>query len=405
VDPILRPPRPLPPPVPEPPPLHTQHASSAPAGSGGATEVRPHRTAITWEEPVRRRRWPLVVLVVAGAGLAFVSIAGGVARATADAAAQANQLAEEGHYAQAIALDYHLASLGGPLLFLDRADVSSAPSNAQRTMLKWAGALAGIGKIDQAVALTSAVTDPRLQADASHERASVLLHAAMAAAQQGDFVTAVRRLRQILQTDAATSEARQANSLLPDYQVGEASALTAAGRGADAVAILDAVSSGPATVSSQKAAGVYPAALLAAGQEEIAATSYKEAQATLKRLTDMYGGTPQAAQARTLLNAHQSVTGTLAQKNGQPISGRVRLSRHFTSVPGGYLTSGPFYYSNADRNGNFSIGGVPVGGPYVLEVFHDGNWTTLIDPSTGQPADPVMVAPLEPAALTFIVIP
>jgi hypothetical protein len=74
-------------------------------------------------------------------------------------------------------------------------------------------------------------------------------------------------------------------------------------------------------------------------------------------------------------------------------------------VPGGYLTSGPFYYSNADKNGNFTIGGVPVGGPYVLEVFHDGNWTTLIDPSTGQPADPVMVAPLEPAALTFIVIP
>jgi tetratricopeptide (TPR) repeat protein len=391
--------------VPEPPPLHTQHPNGAPSGPAVATEIRPRRTTITWEEPARGRRWPIVLLVVVGSGLAFFSAAVGVARATADAAAQAGQLADQGHYAEAIALDYHLASLGGPLLFLDRGDINSAPSNAQRTMLKWAGSLAAMGKIDQAVALTSSVTDPRLQADASHERASVLLHAAMAAAKQGDYVTAVRRSRQILQTDAATPEAHQASSLLPEYQVGEASALTASGRGADAVAILDAVSSGSTTAASQKATGVYPAALLAAGQEEIAATSYKEAQATLKRLTDMYGGTPQAAQARTLLNARQSVSGTLAQKNGQPISGRVRLSRHFTQVPGGYLTSGPFYYSNADKNGNFTIGGVPVGGPYVLEVFHDGNWTTLIDPSTGQPADPVMVAPLEPAALTFIVIP
>jgi len=391
--------------VPEPPPLHTRYSHAPGVAAPVVTDVRPRRTAITWEDPPRRRRWPIVLLVVVGAGLAFVSVAGGVARATADAAAQAAQLADQGHYVQAIALDYHLASLGGPLLFLDRVDVNNAPANAQRTMLKWAGALAASGKVDQAVALTSSVTDPRLQADASHERASLLLKAATAAAQQGDYVTAVRRLRQILQTDAASAEAHQATTLLPDYQVGEASALTAAGRGADAVAILDAVSSGSEAAASQKATGVYPAALLAAGQEEIAATSYKEAQATLRRLTDMYGGTPQAVQARSLLNARQPVSGTLVQKNGHPISGRVRLSRHFTSVPGGYITSGPFYYANADNSGNFVIGSVPVGGPYVLEVFHNGNWTTLIDPNTDQPADPVMVESLEPAALTFIVIP
>jgi hypothetical protein len=48
---------------------------------------------------------------------------------------------------------------------------------------------------------------------------------------------------------------------------------------------------------------------------------------------------------------------------------------------------------------------VPIGGPYVLEVFSGGNWTTLINPTTNQPADPVRVAALEPVVLTFVVLP
>ena len=54
-----------------------------------------------------------------------------------------------------------------------------------------------------------------------------------------------------------------------------------------------------------------------------------------------------------------------------------------------YQTSGPFYHATADASGDFIFSDVPIGGPYVLEVFADGNWTTLIDPTTNQPAHPV----------------
>jgi hypothetical protein len=40
----------------------------------------------------------------------------------------------------------------------------------------------------------------------------------------------------------------------------------------------------------------------------------------------------------------------------------------------------------------------------VLEVYADGNWTTQINPTTNQPADPVMVTPLVPVDLTFVVL-
>jgi hypothetical protein len=38
-------------------------------------------------------------------------------------------------------------------------------------------------------------------------------------------------------------------------------------------------------------------------------------------------------------------------------------------------------------------------------VFANGNWTTLINPSTNQPANPVMVTALVPVDLTFVVLP
>jgi len=46
-----------------------------------------------------------------------------------------------------------------------------------------------------------------------------------------------------------------------------------------------------------------------------------------------------------------------------------------------------------------------VGGPYILEVFTGGNWTTLVDPTSGQPAHPVKVSALVPVDLTFVVLP
>ena len=393
---------PLPPPVPEPPPLHTQRAAVAGPRVDTFAELRERRIEFRDD---RAPRWPIVLLVIASAGLMFLGIAGGVARAVSDATAQAAQLSMQGQYASAIALDYRIAGLGGPLIFLDRGEVSSAGPNAQRAMLAWARALASAGKVDQAVALAASVTDPGLRAEASHERATLLLQAATTAAQHGDYVIAVRRLQQLLQTDPGSAEGKEAGKRLPGYEVGEAGALTTTGHGVDAVTLLDAVAGGDNVDAKQQAQGVFPAALLAAGKEEIAAMSFKEAAVTLQRLTNTYGGSTQAVQAQSLLNARQPVSGTLTDRSGHPISGRVRLSRHFTPVPGGYITSGPFYPSNADADGNFSIDGVPVGGPYVLEVFHNGNWTTLIDPNTGQPADPVMVAALEPTTLTFIVLP
>ena len=99
------------------------------------------------------------------------------------------------------------------------------------------------------------------------------------------------------------------------------------------------------------------------------------------------------------------MTGTLVTHVGMPISDKVRLSSNYKSEPGGmYQTSGPFYTTTADASGDFSFSDIPVGGPYVLEVFADGNWTTLINPTTNQPADPVMVTPLVPVDLTFVVL-
>ena len=71
----------------------------------------------------------------------------------------------------------------------------------------------------------------------------------------------------------------------------------------------------------------------------------------------------------------------------------------------GYKTSGPFYTSKADASGDFIFTAVPIGGPYVLEVLSNGSWTTLVDPSTGQPAHPVRVTSLVPVLLTFVVLP
>ena len=56
-----------------------------------------------------------------------------------------------------------------------------------------------------------------------------------------------------------------------------------------------------------------------------------------------------------------------------------------------YQTSAPFFYTTSDASGDFTFSAVPIGGPYVLEVFSDGNWTTLINPTTNQPANPVTV--------------
>jgi hypothetical protein len=147
-----------------------------------------------------------------------------------------------------------------------------------------------------------------------------------------------------------------------------------------------------------------PAALLAAARQEIQAQSYVEAASDLQRLVSTFAGSTEARAGNRLLDAGQPVTGTLVDRSGQPLSGQVRLSSHFFSEPGGYLTSGPFYTTTADSDGNFRFDAIPPGGPYVFEVFRNGNWMTFVDPKTGQPANPVNVAPVTPTSLVFITI-
>lgn len=358
-----------------------------------------------WEPPARRRRrWPWALAFVATVGVAFLGVAGGAARSTADAAAEAAAQRAHGDFGRAAALYLQIAKRGSPLYVLARNSVAGAALEEQKTLLAWARSLAAQGRIDQALHLAGGVTDPSLRASAAEERAALLLGAAKSAAAGGDYGAALLRLQELQRLEPVSPVAAQGVALLAQYEVGEAHSLVVAGRGADAVDVLDdAMRRGPADRAAAMA--VMPDALLAAGQEDVAALSFKEAAAMFQRLVKEYPATPQAATARSVLNRRQPVAGTLTDKKGSPISGQIRLSSDFQNLGGSYLTSGPFFYSTADANGNFLIDSVPVGGPYVLEVFRNGGWTTLIDPTSGRPAEPVNVTPLEPVDLTFVVLP
>lgn len=360
--------------------------------------------AMDFADRQRRPRWPFVLGVIGGLGLAFLGVAGGAARTTADATAQAAQLRAHRNFGAAIALYTQIAGRNSAIFVLDRGDVSAAPREAQSTMLQWAAALAAAGHVDQAVALAGSVTDRKLLPSAQMERATLLIAAARQAAAGGDFAGALLRLNELEKLDSTSPVASQAAALLPQYDAGEANLLAAQGRGSDAVTLLDQAADLGASARPVVDAAL-PAALLAAGREQINDQSYIEAAATLQRLVSSYPSSAQADAARRLLGQREPVAGTLTDKTGSPISGAVRLSSNFQSLPGGYVTSGPFYYSAADGNGDFRFNAIPVGGPYVLEVFHNGNWTTLIDPSTGRPANPVNVTAMNPVDLNFIVLP
>jgi hypothetical protein len=351
----------------------------------------------------RRRRRSIVTLALATLVVVALGIGGGAARSTADATAAAKQLDASSRYASAIAVDDAIATRTGPMYVLARGGVQSASLDAEETVLAWAEQLDRSGHVDEAVALAGTVTDPRLAARSDQVRASLLLEAAKDDASRGDFGSALQRLDELAALGLAASSAQVAQ-LTPQYEVDEAARLTAAGRAPDAIALLDAASAAGASGRALANAAL-AATLLAAGQAEAADASYREAVATLKRLVSTFPSSAPADRARGMLGAPQPVTGTLVDKQGKAISADVRLSSHFESEPGGYLTSGPFYYSSADRNGDFRFASIPQGGPYVLEIYANGNWMTFVDPSTGQPANPVNVTPLVPVDLTIVELP
>lgn len=358
-----------------------------------------------YREERARRRWPVVAFGCILVLVLLLALAFGAARGTADAASTAHDLAASGRYAAAVAMYRALEVRTGPIYLLDQSDVHAAAGNVQRTMLTWAQALGKAGGTDQAVAMARAVTLPALFSDMRYTESSLLLGAAEADAAHGDFDSALSRLQELTQLGVADTApaAGHVPGLQIAYLIADAQALLQHGDGVRAVAALDSAAS-TGSAGSAAAAPLLPAALLAEADQEISAGSFGEAAASLQRLVASYSLTSEARAARTLLAEGQPVGGTLVDHAGIALAAQVRLSSHFTSEPGGYLTSGPFFYTNADDSGNFRFASVPPGGPYVFEIFRGGNWETFVDPNTGLPADPVTVNPVTPVDLAFITV-
>jgi tetratricopeptide (TPR) repeat protein len=351
------------------------------------------------------RRWPVVVLAVCVILAAAGGVTVGATTSTSSSSSTASSLAAEGQYAKAIAIDEAIAGRGGPLAALNPGAAGAARTAAQQTLMAWAAALGRTGRVDVAVSLYRSVTTTSLRKRALDALAALLLATATADARQGQYPNAIQRLTEIAAIAAATPAGAQAARQLPVDQVGEAGVLVTSGRAADAVALLQTVLREGSAEATRTAMNLLPAALLAAGQQALAHDSYQEALQTLQQLVSSFPSTPEAVEAGAMLHAPEVVSGTLVMHSGAPISARVRLSSNYKAEPGGmYQTTAPFYYTTADISGDFSFSGVPVGGPYVLEVLSNGNWTTLINPNTNKPANPVKVFPLVPVDLTFVVL-
>jgi hypothetical protein len=330
----------------------------------------------------------------------------GVAAGTAAAASTAESLAAHGEYASAIAIDEQLAVRTGPLFLINPAAAGEASRAAEDTVMAWAAALGREGDVDEAVILYRSVTASSLRRDALEALAALLFKTATADAAQAQYTNAILRLQEIGALAPATPGGVLAAKQLPIDQAGEAGVLVTAGRATDAVAILDTVVREHSAQAKRTADSLFPSALLAAGEEDLVHDSYQEALAALHQLAAGFSSSAEAVLAQEMLAAPQTVSGTLVTRAGSPVSDRVRLSSNYKAQPGGmYQTTGPFYTVTADASGDFSISNVPIGGPYVLEVYSDGNWTTMINPNTNQPAEPVSVTPLVPVELTFVVLP
>ena len=363
------------------------------------------REVYQYREGPAPRRWPVVAFGCIVVLVLVLALALGAARGTADAASSAHDLAASGHYAAAVALYRSVQTRTGPIYVFDQSDARAAAGDAERTMLAWARALGKAGETDQAIAMARAVTLPALASDRRQAETSLLLGAAEAHAARGDFDSALGRLQELVQLGLADTApaAGHVPGLQIAYLIADAQTLLHNGDGVRAVAALDAAAAmGPD--GSAQAAPLLPAALLAEADQEIAASSFGEASASLQRLVASYSLTSQARAARTLLAEGQPVSGTLVDRSGGALAAQVRLSSHFTNEPGGYLTSGPFFYADADNAGNFRFASIPPGGPYVFEIFRGGNWETFVDPNTGLPANPVTVSPVTPVDLAFITV-
>lgn len=343
--------------------------------------------------------WTALAVTFAGAAL-LGSLLGG--RAALQAAARdAAAAVRRGDPAQAVAIDDAIADASGYLTALDGGASAQARDAGQAARLDWAGQLAAAGRVDEAIAVLERVDRPGLRETASRTRARLLLDAAAAALASQHPELALQRLDQAQRGSPPPDLLGRISAMRVQAEVATAGHLAMAGRGADALVLLDDAAAHGVAVDP----GLYAGTLLAAGRQQLAAQSFVEATATLRRLIAEYPRHSEARAARLILAQPQTVSGTLVDQASRPVSGQVRLSSHFSSLGSGYSTYGPFYYGISDIHGDLRIAAVPVGGPYVLEYYRNGGWETLVEPHTGQPANPVSVVALTPTDLGFIVLP
>ncbi|HZB97250.1 MAG TPA: carboxypeptidase-like regulatory domain-containing protein [Candidatus Sulfotelmatobacter sp.] len=335
--------------------------------------------------------------------LCFGGLEVGGVIASHDAASTAANLRASGDYGRAVSLDNDLAASGGPLRLLAGGDVDGAGSEAESTVLDWAAAESHAGRPENALALLDTVVAPDFVGRAQTERWSVLVESARRAADSGDYAGGVQLLDRLLASGPSPQVSAQVQGLRAAYELPAATQLVDA-RAADAVGFLDDVLQ--RQPDSEQARSLLPQALLNAGHQALDSQDHHGAATFLLRLVADFPSARQSTEARTLLNEPQRVSGTLATREGDPLPGAsVRLSSHFRRVGRGYITSGPFFLSSADSGGDFSFASVPVGGPYVLEVLHRGQWTTFVDPVTQLPANSFTLDSLTPVDLTFVIVP
>src|ERR1700676_3866494 len=132
-------PRPAYPPAAPPPP------DAPPPWPRSAPRPPPHQVAAGGTGSPRR--WPLVVLTIAGVLTSALGVAAGAAGADAAAASTAAHLEASGDFARAVSLDEVLEGRTGLIFVLDPNAASTASSTEERTLLAWATALGRAGKI------------------------------------------------------------------------------------------------------------------------------------------------------------------------------------------------------------------------------------------------------------------
>jgi hypothetical protein len=352
----------------------------------------------TLSSRARYARVAVLLLLVAGVALELGALA-----TLHGARSWADSLSSRGDFIGAIAVDRLVRARSGPLYLL-AARVGATGNQVGQTQLDWASAQAARGDVEVALAVLDGA-EPAVQPQARRLRARIALDGARAADSRGAYAVALRRLDLLAQGDPPADLASQAAALRPIYVLDAARALLGQGRAADAVAAIDGEISRAGAVAGSPLPGLLPAALLAAGRAALAANDEQTARLYLPRLADSFPASPESQPARSLLAAPQPVAGTLVHRDGTPLTRiAVRLGSHFRQVGSGYLSSQPFYPGSTDGSGDFTLGAVPLGGPYVLEVLEPQGWTTIVDGS-GHPAYQVTVDALTPVDLTFVVVP